>query len=494
MTEASDETEADGGAQSRAESVESAAPNVSPAAPNASPPRENAGRSRRRFVMPLAIFAVTALVYAVTAGPRVQGPSPNNHYAVMAEAWLDGRLGLEDRPPHLNDWACVDVESGEVCPPIAQTRSGEDWRWYVSFPPFPAAVLLPMVALFGTDFSDPLFWALFAGLSPALLWILLRRLREEDISPRSPREDLVLVTVFAFGSVYFFTAVQGSVWFSAHVVASALLIGFFYFAIRLKSPLWAGVMLGLCFWTRPTTSLFALFFLLEAMRVSRREGAPSAPADASLWRVLATWVRGTRFSGVVKPCLIFAAPILAVGGLAMWMNAARFGDPFEFGHAYLMIRWRPRIETWGLFNYHYLSKNLAVFLASLPWLSALPPYLRISRHGLAIWVTSPNLLPALWPKKVSALMVSLFVCTGLVALLDLCYQNSGWVQFGYRFSLDYMPALVILLALSRRRFGVGFVTVLVLAIAINTFGAITFDRAHVFYDDDATQDRLFQPD
>jgi hypothetical protein len=284
------------------------------------------------------------------------------------------------------------------------------------------------------------------------------------------------------------------VWFAAHVVASALLVLFLLFGIGARRPFWAGVMLGLCFLTRPSTYPFALFFLLEAMRVSRGPDAPIAPEDASVWKKMAVWIAGVRWSPVLRASAIFALPILAVGGVAMWMNEARFDDPFEFGHRFLMIRWRPRIEKWGLFNYHYLSKNLAVFLASLPWLSAAEPYVRISRHGLALWITSPNLLPALWPKKVSGLMVSLFVSAGLVALLDLCYQNSGWVQFGYRFSLDYMPALIVLLALSRRRFGWGFLGLLLVAVAINTFGAITFDRAPMFYDDDLTQDRLFQPD
>jgi hypothetical protein len=195
------------------------------------------------------------------------------------------------------------------------------------------------------------------------------------------------------------------------------------------------------------------------------------------------------------PCLIFAAPIALVGGLAMWMNDARFGDPFEFGHTFLIIRWRPRIDKWGLFNFHYFAKNFAVFLAALPWISAVEPYVKISRHGLALWVTSPNLVMALWPKKVSALMASLFVSVACVAALDLCYQNSGWVQFGYRFSLDYMPMLVVLLALSGRKIaGKLFVALLVFAIAVNTFGAITFDRVGMFYDDDATQERIFQPD
>ncbi len=449
----------------------------------------------RRSALPAAIFAVTALVYALVAGPRAEGPSENNHFVHLAESWLNGQLAqLGDRPPGYNDWACYDEELGTVCRADAFVRPRESQRWYVSFPPFPAAVIAPMVAIFGRDFSDPLFWSIFAGLAPALLYVLLRRLREEGTSPRTRRDDLVLVALFAFGSVYFSTAVQGSVWFAAHVVASALLVLFLYFAIGARRPFWAGLMLGLCFLTRPSTYPLALFFLLEARRASQPTDGAELPEDASVWRRLAAWVRAVRWAPTLRASAIFAAPILAVGALAMWMNDARFGDPFDFGHQYLMIRWRPRIEKWGLFNFHYFSKNLAVFLASLPWLSATEPFVRISRHGLALWVTSPNLLPALWPKKVTALMVALFASTGLVAILDLCYQNSGWVQFGYRFSLDYMPLLIVLLALSRRRFGWGFLAVLVLAVGINLFGAITFDRAGQFYDDDASQDRLFQPD
>ena len=447
------------------------------------------------------IFVLTAAVYALVAGPRIEGPSPNNHFVHLAESYLAGQLGqLGDRPPGYNDWACFDTEVDGACPAGAFQRPSESYRWYVSFPPFPAMILTPMVAIFGRDFSDPLFWAIFAGLPPAFLFGLLRRLREERISPRTAREDLLLVALFALGSVYFFSAVQGSVWFCAHIVASLLLTLFLYFTIGMRSPLGAGVALGLCFMTRPSTSPFALFFLFEAIRASR--ATPSAErlasyrdatADAST-SVGLGWLRETDWARVLKGCAVFAAPILMVGGLMMWMNQARFADPFEFGHTFLMIRWRPRIEKWGLFNFHYFAKNLSVFLAGLPWLSSEAPFVKISRHGLALWVTSPALLPLLWPKKVTGLMGGLFVTTAIVAVLDLCYQNSGWVQFGYRFSLDYMPALIVLLALSRRRFGGIWLAALGFAIAVNLFGAITFDRGGAFYDDDNTQERLFQPD
>src|SRR5690606_12622869 len=130
-------------------------------------------------------------------------PSENNHFVHLAESWLNGQLSqLGDRPPGYNDWACYDVELESSCRSDAFSRPRDSQRWYVSFPPFPAAVILPAVAIFGKDFSDPLFWAIFAGLAPALLYSLLRRLREEDVSPRSRKEELALVAVFAFGSVY----------------------------------------------------------------------------------------------------------------------------------------------------------------------------------------------------------------------------------------------------------------------------------------------------
>ena len=343
----------------------------------------------RRAALPLAVFAVSATVFAVVAGPRTRGPSPDNHYVHLAESLLSGQLAqLGERPPGYNDWACFDTEANGVCPMSAFQRPRDTYRWYVSFPPFPAVVIAPAVAIFGRDLPDPLFWAIFAGLAPALLLVLLRRLREERLSLRQPWEELLLVTLFAFGSVYFFSSVQGSVWFAAHVVASALLVGFLYFAIGARSPLLAGLMLGLCFVTRPTTAPFALFFLLEAIRPSRRTGWIEG-------RGLVGWLAGTDWLPALKKCALFALPILLVGLVAMWMNDARFGDPFEFGHTYLMIRWRPRIEKWGLFNYHYFAKNLSVYLAGLPWLSSTEPYVMISRHGLALWVTSPALLPGL---------------------------------------------------------------------------------------------------
>jgi hypothetical protein len=430
------------------------------------------------MAVPLALFVVTATVYVVVLGPeRRSRPTPDNHFVHLAMSLLEGQLSvLGNRPPGNNDWALF------------------EGKWYVSFPPFPAVVILPVVAIWKERTLDALFWAVLGGLGPALVYVMLRSLRERGHTGRSAREDVALSLLFAFGTVFFYTAVQGTVWFAAHVVATALLAPYVACAVDARRPVLAGVTLGALFLTRPTTSAAALLFGLEALRVSRRDDAPEAPDDALVWAKIATRFRGVRWGEFARRLGLFSAPILVAGALAMWMNYARFHDPFEFGHRFLQIRWSARIEKWGLFNYHYLAKNLAVLLAALPWLSSAAPYVKISRHGLALWFTTPNLLTALWPRRTTAPMVALFVATALVALWNLLYQNSGWVQFGYRFSLDYLPMLFALLAMGRRRFGPGFWALALFAVVVNGFGAITFDRAWEFYDGDPTQNVIFQPD
>jgi len=447
----------------------------------------------RRAALPALVYLVATGVYLVTmGGERVSEHSPDNHYVHLADSWLHGQLHLRGNPPGTNDWACFDTEARDMCPNHRWQFRDERYRWYVSFPPFPAAVILPAVAAFGTDLPDRAFWALLAGVAPLLLFLLLRRLRKEGRSERSVREDLLLTTLFAFGTVYYFTAVQGAVWFAAHVVAVSLLVGYVWCGLDARRPLLAGLLLGLCFLTRPPTALLAIYFGVEALRVSRRD--TPVDRDRLIWVQLVQWLRGVQWAAALKRIALFSAPILAIGALAMWHNHARFGDPFEFGHTYLQIRWRDRIETWGLFNFHYLPKNLAVFTSSMPWLSAEAPYVTISRHGLALWFTTPALLLTLWPKRTTLTMVALWCGVIPVAILDLMYQNSGWIQFGYRFALDYMPLLFVLLALGRRRFGPVFVLGVVFAIGVNLFGAITFDRAWQYYDGDATQNVIFQPD
>ena len=176
----------------------------------------------------------------------------------------------------------------------------------------------------------------------------------------------------------------------------------------------------------------------------------------------------------------------------MVMNWLRFEDAFEFGHKLLVVRWTGRIVKWGLFHYHYLSKNLTASLTLLPWISGVEPYIQISCHGLALWFTTPVLLYVLWPQNRTRFYTALILTTLTIAIPNLLYQNTGWVQFGYRFALDYMPFLIVMLAISGRKFTKLFYALCIFAVIVNLFGAITFDRIRAF--SPRANTAFFQPD
>ena len=67
------------------------------------------------------------------------------------------------------------------------------------------------------------------------------------------------------------------------------------------------------------------------------------------------------------------------------------------------------------------------------------------------------------------------------ALPGLFYQNTGYEQFGFRFSMDYTPYLILLLATGRHPITKWFKLSILWSVAVSTFGAITFKRFYAFY-------------
>ena len=431
------------------------------------------GTRARRLALALAIYSgVTLLLMACAAPGVLREHTPYNHFALLAEAWLKGRLDLGGPPP--------DYARGND---FAQYQG----RWFVVFPAFPSVLLLPLVALAGQAeaVADGRFFLMLAGLAPAVLFLVLEKLSRSGESKRSEVENLLLSALFCFGSVYFFCSVQGTVWFAAHTVAAVLMALYLLFALGAERPLLAGLCLALGFATRTPLIFAAPLFVFEALRATKL----TEPRGAGLVQRYAVG----RLSVML---VLFALPLAAVLGFGFWHNAARFGDPFETGYRYLSIAWAGRIAKWGLFDYHYLARNLGVVLTSLPWFPAQGGALQVNAHGLALWVTTPMYLWLLLAKRWSTLSRALLLTALLVALPTLFYQNTGWVQFGYRFSNDYALLLFVLLAIVGPALRGSFMLAAAFAVIVNFFGALTFGRPEHsrFYVIESTQKVLYQPD
>jgi hypothetical protein len=460
------------------------------------------------------VYLVCTSAFATFAGPeRLIQHTSFNHYALLAEAWLHGRQDLGGPPPSYtqnNDFA------------------EHNGKTYISFPPLPAILMLPFVKLAGSaeNFRDGQFILWLAGLAPAFLFLTLEKLRRTARSPRTERENFVLALLFAFGSVYFFTAVEGTVWFAALVVASAAIALYPLYALDAERPLLAGAMMACVWLSRPTAIWMSLLFALEALRVSTRAppaqgleqpgrlGPAPAQGRSRSWRarLRAAGTRAARIDvgALARRYALFSVPILAAFAFVAWTNWVRYGraTPVYFDHEFLAVAWRGRMLKWGMVSYHYLSKNLGVALTSLPWLpapterNAFGAPFKINEHGLALWFTTPLYFWLLWPRRLSDdpqrkwLYAVVALSAAVPALMDLLYQNSGWRQFGYRFSNDYAVLLFVLLAVGARPMGKLFAAAAAWSCAWNLFGALTFDKAQFdrFYYRDGSQTIVYQPD
>lgn len=440
------------------------------------------GRARR-LTLALAVYVVaTGAYFACASRQTLTDHTPFNHFALLAESWLNRRLDLGGPPPGYaqnNDFA----EFGG--------------RWFIVFPPFPAVLLLPMVKLGGSAIrvQDGQFFIWLAGIAPAVLFLCVEKLRRMGLTGRGTAFSLVVSLLFAFGSVYFFTAEQGTVWFAAHVVGAAIAAIYVLCALDAERPVLAGLMVGIGFLTRAPLLYAVPLFVFEAVRVSLPADFAGGGGRLALVRDLWTKLDRRRCLGLL---FAFGAPLACVLAVAAWYNRARFGDPLEFGYRYLTVLWRPRMEKWGLFSYHYLGKNLGVVLTSLPWVAKAPadPRFQINAHGLALWVTTPLYLWLLWPRKWTKVHWALTLTALSVAIPTLFYQNTGWVQFGYRFSNDYAVFLFCLLAVGGFRLGPLFYAAAAWSLIVNSFGALTFQRPKFakYYHQEGTQSVMYPPD
>ena len=354
-----------------------------------------------------ALFAIGLAVYGLFAWDRLGKQSPAPHFVYQADAWLNG--SLEVAPPLPNDdWAVLEtvrLDDGTQVTgrrmvtrrafrtlagnelPIARVTGHVGWTHHVSFPALPSIVMIPSALIAGRAGNDVVPTVFLAALILPLCLLVLRRVAAAGLSTRTVREDLWLVAMLGFGSVLFFSAVQGKVWYTAHVCGVVLALVYAWASIEARHPVIAGLALGAAALTRTAMAFMFPLFLFELWRLASAADGPVA-----------------RRKAIVVPLVQFAVPVIAFALLGMAYNQVRFGSLTEFGHTFIALGdHRPvvqqtNIETWGLASLHYLPRNLAVAFALLPDLLPRAPWIKISGHGLAIWFTTPVLFLVVWPR------------------------------------------------------------------------------------------------
>lgn len=466
--------------------------------------RERPPWLRRELLGPILVFLVALAGLCALAGPeRLAEPSGDNHYTHLASSWLDGQLHHEGKPPgyctaelrrakqckqhRYDDWARVwtlELRDGSsvrgypcrTAECTALRRTGvEAWlvlgterelrqipsreievrrdTWYVSFPPGPALALLPAVAARGLATRDVLWTCLFAALIPVVLLRLFDR--ERGLDEGRGREHLWAAAAWTFASPAAFVAAHGRVWFTAQILGALCLCLYISCGWRCRRPALAGLCLGLAVSCRPHLAFALPFFLAE-------------------------WWRETQGRERWRAALRFALPLACVGLLLMANNYARFEHPLEFGHRFLDIRWQQRMQEVGMFSPSYLGRNLRCAFSLMPvlrpegaWGGRLP---QVSLHGSSLLLGAPWVVALAWARERCPQRPWLLLSALAVALPSLLYQNSGQIQFSYRFAIDWLPLVLTAIVFGGGARRSAFPMLVGLGAAWQLYGAYMFGR------------------
>src|SRR5262245_3147291 len=153
-------------------------------------------------------LAVAALaIYLVTYVDRVY-----DHFVWQAAAFLEGQAAIRYPVPGANGLP-GNAFFQDVLP--VATSDGVS-RALLPFPPLPAVLLVPFVAIWGIATDDQRLFTVLAAVDVAIAWWAIGRL------PVGPVVRAATTIFFAFGTVFWFTAQVATTWYQAHIVAVGL--------------------------------------------------------------------------------------------------------------------------------------------------------------------------------------------------------------------------------------------------------------------------------
>lgn len=376
------------------------------------------------------LLALAAIAYF--AAPALNRPfvPAYNHFPHFAEAFLHGRLSLD-----------AGTRTAELIP------SADRSCYYLAYPPLPAILLMPFVALFGVGVTSAIACRTVSVLNVLIFDACLARLPGRiGLAPLSGPARLLFGAFFALGTVTWHNAEAGGDWHLAHAVTLAAELLALHEFLGEKRPLLIGGCVSLVLLTRPTAALACLFLILP-------------------------FLRSPRVSDFARLAALPGAAILLLGAY----NFARFGSPTDLGYSRMILSGTGKqlMETYGQFHPHFIIRNFYWFFLAPFWSRpghAFP--LGFDPNGLSLFLASPALLYCflvpLRPRSDRLVRdATISIAAGLIPLL--MYFNTGFVQFGHRFSMDYLPPLLLLVVIgmgprpSRVAVGLMLVSILIQA-------------------------------
>lgn len=239
-----------------------------------------------------------------------------------------------------------------------------------------------------------------------------------------------LAALTAFGTLLFFSSVLGNMYYLAHAESFLALTLFLIEWAGRRRPAALGICLGVSFLARPTTILAAIPF-----------------------GTYLVWTRRGQLRGAIRSAIAFALPLGIAIAAYGWFNWVRFGSVLESGYSISLLV-KPSLEArraLGVFSIAQVPENVRLALLALPRLATRFPFIAPDPNGMSMILVSPALIGALWAGWRDRGAAVLWLAAALVAVPVFLFYGGGADQYGFRYSLDFTPFLVALMALGSQR-------------------------------------------
>ncbi|MBI5620463.1 hypothetical protein HY949_01660 [Candidatus Gottesmanbacteria bacterium] len=390
-----------------------------------------------------AFLGIVALVFVVYFGTATRWtyrpPWTVDYINPMASALRAGRLDIPD-------------------PAMTYDLAQYHGKWYMTWGPLAAILHVPLQLMAGGRYVPALYTSLLYGsLTVAVMWWMFERVRQDWFREAPSLWAVACAFLYAFGSMQYYLSTVGSIWQINQVVST-----FF------------GVMgTALIFRKKRTVlhyTLSSIFYAIASL------GRPIVGLLVVIPMVVWFWERSWRtFVAVMVPLSI-------VFTMHLVYNAARFDSPLETGHRYLTEapELADKREQFGMLSPVFVPTNTWHMLLAPPKFSWAKGFnMDIDLMGNSIFWLSPMLLfalgtlPWIWSgkHKLHALIAAVWSGIVLTAMPSLLYYNTGWMQFGYRYALDFSFLLVFLIYLRfQGRFRLWMLPIAIYTVWVNYTG------------------------
>lgn len=390
----------------------------------------------------LALAAMIYLLMASALSLPLGAPTYYDSYSLQAMVWRSGHIVL----PQNYEWL-----------ELATYQGG----YYVSFPPFPTLVMLPLTFLFGQSVPSMLLnFLMFLG-SYSVGYAIARKLGRSDVWAAA------FAVFWVAGCNLLEVSLYGGVWNIAQGMSYLLTMLAVYGALHARGGwTYAGpVCLACAVGCRPFQAVYVPVILYALWSGCRQAGEPVGKALRHM-----------------APKLV--APLVIALAYGVY-NTIRFDNPLEFGHNYLPEYLR---SEHGQFSAFYIGQNIANIFR-MPYVE--DAQLRFpNAFGFAFFLCNPlyilagvRLIEAAVRRlrgarsAFGAMDALLCGCAALHFGLFLLHKGFGAWQFGTRYLIDLLPVLGWF-ALRRDkpiRFGEGLV--MLWAVGFNIYGGLLFHLA-----------------